>query len=114
MFRSAFVQFYCLVWPLLASGLVYECNFDGTRLNEQPQRNLSSSTSQLEFIKQLPPSRTVSHSCIVTTGQRESLLRVKAKAFGHLGEKSGKTEYFLSNVSNTWSKVESFSAPLKS
>lgn len=89
MFRSAFVQFCCLVWPLLASGLVYECNFDGTRLNEQPQRNLSSSTSQLEFIKQLPPTRTVSHSCIVTTGQRESLLRVKAKAFGHLGEKSG-------------------------
>ena len=95
MLRPAFVHLFWLSWPLLASSLVYKCNFDGrVNLKEQPKHNLSSSklTEPLAFVKTLPPSRDVSHSCIVTTGERDSLLRVKAKAFG---ETSGKVVFEL-------------------
>lgn len=92
MLRPPFVHLFCLSWPLLASSLVYKCNFDGVNLKEQPKHNLSWSTEPLAFAKTLPPSRDVSHSCIVTTGERDSLLRVKAKAFGEI---SGKVVFEL-------------------
>ena len=88
MFRSAFWQLLCLVWPLLSAGLVHECNFDGTG---QVKRNLSSSSLSILLSQQLPASRAISHSCIVTTAHSDSFLRVKANA---LGEISGKSLFF--------------------
>lgn len=88
MFRSAFWQLLCLVWPLLSAGLVHECNFDGTGL---VKRNLSSSSSSILLSQQLPASRARSHSCIVTAAHSDSFLRVKANA---LGEISGKSLFF--------------------
>lgn len=82
MHRSTFAQLFCLIWPVLASGLVYECNFDGTKLKEGTQQNFSSSSVPLEFVKQLPPLRTQSHSCIVTTDGKDRFLQVKAKTYG--------------------------------
>lgn len=88
MFRSAFWQLLCLVWPLLSAGLFHECNFNGTG---QVNQNLSSSSSSILLSQQLPASRVNSHSCIVTAAQGDSFLRVKANA---LGEVSGKSLLF--------------------
>ncbi|KAJ7365340.1 hypothetical protein OS493_005445 [Desmophyllum pertusum] len=86
MHRSTFAQLFCLIWPVLAAGLVYECNFDGTKLKEGTQQNFSSSSVPMAFIKQLPPLRTQSHSCIVTTNGKDSFLQVKAKTYGKIND----------------------------
>ena len=88
MNRSAFSRLLCFIWPVLAAGLVYECNFDGTKLKQGLEQNLSSPSAPLAFIRELPPFRTVSHSCIVTTNGKESFLHVKAKTYGETRGKS--------------------------
>ena len=80
MLRLAFTQLLCLTWSVLCTGLVYECNFDG--LKDGQEQNLSSSITPLTFARQLPLSRTLSHSCVVKTDRKESFLHVKAKTYG--------------------------------
>ena len=87
MLRSAFGQLITLIWPLLTSGLLYKCNFDGELLTERTQYNLTTPFESLAFSRELPSSRAVSHSCIVTTDESESFLRVKASAFGETNGK---------------------------
>lgn len=82
MLRLAFTQLLCLIWSVLCTGLVYECNFDGLKLKEGLEQNLSSSIALLTFARQLPLSRALSHSCIVRTDRKESFLHVKAKTYG--------------------------------
>lgn len=82
MLRLAFAQLLCLIWSVLCTGLVYECNFDGTKLEDGLEQNLSSSIPPLTFARQLPLSRALSHSCIVRTDGKESFLHVKAKTYG--------------------------------
>ena len=82
MLRSAFGQLLPFIWPLLTSGLVYKCNFDGELLKERTGYSLTSPFESLAFSRALPLSRAVSHSCTVKTGENESFLRVKARAFG--------------------------------
>ena len=82
MLRLVFSQLLCLIWSVLCSGLVYECNFDGLKLKEGLKQNLSSSIAPLTFVRQLPLSRALSHSCIVKTDRKESFLHVKAKTHG--------------------------------
>ena len=79
--RLAFTQLLCLIWSVLCTGLVYECNFDGLKLKGVEQ-NLSSSIVPLTFTRQLPLSRVLSHSCIIRTDRKESFLHVKAKTYG--------------------------------
>ena len=87
--RSTFMQLMSLVWPLLTSGLDYKCSFEEASLKQQTPHNLtgSISTEPLTFIQQLPSFRSLSHSCVVTTGKSDNLLRVKARAFGETNGK---------------------------
>ena len=80
MLRLAFAL--SLIWSVLCTGLVYECNFDGTKLKDGLEQNLSSSITPLTFARQLPLSRTLSHSCVIKTESKESFLHVKAKTYG--------------------------------
>ena len=83
MLRLAFTQLLCsVVFSVLCTGLVYECNFEGLKLKEGLGQNLSSSIAPLTFARQLPLSRALSHSCIVRTDTKESFLHVKAKTYG--------------------------------
>ena len=82
MLRLVFSQLLCLIWSVLCTGLVYECNFDGLKLKEGLKQNLPSSIAPLTFVRQLPLSRALSHSCIVRTDRKESFLHVKAKTHG--------------------------------
>ena len=82
MLRLAFTQLLFLIWSVLCTGLVYECNFDGTKMKEGLEQNLSPSITPLTFARQLPLSRALSHSCIVRTDRKESFLHVKAKTYG--------------------------------
>ena len=88
MLRSCFAQLLCFIWPVLVAGLVYECNFDGTKQKGGGEQNLSSSIAPVAFVGRLPPFRTLSHSCMVTTDGKESFLHVKAKTYGETHGKS--------------------------
>lgn len=89
MSRPTFVQLMSLIWPLLTSGLDYKCSFEGTNVKERTPHNWTGSISNepLTFTQQLPSFRSLSHSCVVTTGKSDSLLRVKARAFGETNGK---------------------------
>ena len=80
MLRPLFAQLVCLIYPVLTAALVHECYFDGEKTKAGTQQNLSSITP-LAFSKTLPPFRTLSHSCIVTTDQKDSFLYVKGKTY---------------------------------
>ena len=89
MVRSCILMSF--LWTLSTAGLVNECNFDGEVTKAAALQNLSfiSSSSSVMFSRTLPSTRTSSHSCIVTTEDKDSFLYVKAKTSG---EKNGKIE----------------------
>lgn len=89
MVRSCILMSF--LWTISTAGLVNECNFDGVVTKAAALQNLSfiSSSSSVMFSRTLPSTRTSSHSCIVTTEDKDSFLYVKAKTSG---EKNGKIE----------------------
>ncbi|RMX53388.1 hypothetical protein pdam_00014256 [Pocillopora damicornis] len=86
MVRSCILMSF--LWTISTAGLVNECNFDGEVTKAAALQNLSfiSSSSSVMFSRTLPSTRTSSHSCIVTTEDKDSFLYVKAKTSG---EKNG-------------------------
>lgn len=89
MVRSCILMSF--LWTISTAELVNECNFDGEVTKAAALQNLSfiSSSSSVMFSRTLPSTRTSSHSCIVTTEDKDSFLYVKAKTSG---EKNGKIE----------------------
>lgn len=76
MHRFGLIRWIFFIYAPLTSGLVYQCNFQGSS-HESLQAVPTHS-----FTQQLPSSRGYSHFCTVTTDKSYSFLRLKVRAFG--------------------------------